>query len=67
MSYSKIDGKSIDVLEKELKDVWYSHYQPGEEYSDHIPFDVMVKQFAEDDFYNLHFVAIEYLNIKKGV
>jgi hypothetical protein len=58
--YSKVEGKSIEALEAELQAVYASY----PEY--HAPeygggdFAVMVKRFAEDDFYKLHYVARTY-------
>lgn len=59
MSYSKPDGKTISQMYEELLKV-YSEYS---EYSgmDGTGFKEMVKMFARDDFYNLHFIAKEFL------
>ena len=48
--YSMIEGKSFSDLEVELKAI----YQKYDEYD---TFDKMVKKFANDDFYNLHYVV----------
>lgn len=63
MSYSKPDGKTFTELHDELEAVWHSHYQPGPEYGEHIPFSKMVELFAGDDFYHLHLIAKEFLKI----
>ena len=51
--YSQIAGKSFEQLRDELKAVKNSHYNSAEDET----FDEMVELFAEDDFYNLHYVA----------
>ena len=65
--YSQINGKDIKELREELKMVKASHYslitKHGKGYD--VPtFDEMVDMFAEDDFYNLHFVAKEYKRLQ---
>lgn len=60
MPYSPVENKTFTEIHNELEAVWHSHYQRGEEYSEHIPFLEMVNKFANDDFYNLHLIAIEY-------
>jgi hypothetical protein len=65
MPYSTVENKTFTEIHNELEAVWHSHYQRGEEYSDHIPFLDMVEKFAEDNFYNLHLIAMEYSKINK--
>lgn len=65
MSYSRPENKTFMELHNELEAVWHSHYQSGEEGSYHIPFLDMVNKFADDNFYNLHYIAIEYTKIDK--
>lgn len=54
--YSPIARKTNEDFKNELEKV----YKEYTEYHE-IGFSGMVKLFANDDFYNLHFVAIEYL------
>jgi hypothetical protein len=59
--YSRVENRSVDDLYTELRTV-YDNYR---EYNDPIfggeGFLPMVKKFAGDDFYKLHFVAKEFL------
>lgn len=69
MTYSDPKNKTIQELEEELIQVWISHYKPySDEHYTHVDqcdtFDKMVLKFANDDFYNLHYVAKEYIKIK---
>lgn len=57
MSYSSPLGKTSVQLEQELLFVYNSYT----EYRDYMSFAEMVKKFANDDFYKLHLVAVEYL------
>lgn len=57
MPYSSPLGKTSFQLEQELLVV----YEKYPEYKDEMSFADMVKEFAEDDFFNLHLVAKEYL------
>lgn len=65
-NYSVAEGKTITELHEELVEVY-----KNSEYSDRdvgIGFKEMVKLFAKDDFYNLHFVAkafLPYLDISE--
>jgi hypothetical protein len=61
MSYSSVDSKTVDDLYGELLAV-YSEYSEYHEDG----FSAMVNEFASDDFYKLHFVAIEYLKRVKA-
>jgi hypothetical protein len=61
MGYSLSEGKSIEELEIELREVFIDYpeycapiYGPGS-------FDAMVKKFANDNFFKLHLVAKAYL------
>lgn len=61
MSYSVIENKSFEDLEKELILVFKDY----EEYSNPLygsgKLEDMISLFAKDNFYNLHLVAKEYL------
>lgn len=54
--YQTVNNKSVTELRQELLRVFLSY----PEYSDN-GFPAMVEKFAGDNFYNLHFVAKEYL------
>lgn len=60
-SYSRAGGKSLSALKAELKAVYdaYPEYSAPEEGQG--DFMGMVRLFAEDNFFNLHFVAKHYL------
>ncbi len=60
-NYSKVEGKTVWDLEAELRKVFedYSEYSDPQLGSG--KFEDMVKLFASDDFYNLHLVAIKFL------
>ena len=60
MPYSKIEGKTFENLETELKEV-YSKYA---EYHD-VGFHNMVVLFSNDDFYHCHYVAKQFLYLKR--
>jgi hypothetical protein len=59
--YSRAGGKSLAALKAELKTVYddYPEYNDPEEGSG--DFMAMVRLFAEDEFFHLHFVAKHYL------
>ncbi len=63
-SYARVEYLGIDGLEAALKDVFqaYPEYQNKEQYPE--GFDGMVAKFASDPFYNLHFVARQYLYLR---
>lgn len=58
-NYSKVEGKSLKDLETEL----YIVYNNYADYNENDTFEEMIKKFAEDDFYNLHYVAQRYLEL----
>ncbi|WP_274644771.1 hypothetical protein [Pseudomonas serbica] len=60
-SYSRAGGKSLSALKAELQTVYdaYPEYSAPEEGQG--DFMGMVRLFAEDNFFNLHFVAKHYL------
>lgn len=62
--YAQIEGKTFEMLEAELMDVYngYSEYNDPE-YGGK-GFDVMVDLFANDDFYHEHYVAKQYKQLK---
>jgi hypothetical protein len=64
-NYARIEGKTLEQLEAELREV-FNRYP---EYSDpdygQAKFDHMVRMFADDDFYNMHWVARQYLSLKE--
>lgn len=57
MLYSPIEGKSTDDLRQELKAV----YNAYPEYNEEMSFADMIRLFRDDDFYNLHLVAKEFM------
>jgi hypothetical protein len=63
--YSRAGGKSLAALKAELKTVYndYPEYNDPEEGSG--DFMDMVRLFAEDNFFNLHFVAKHYLALSQ--
>lgn len=56
-SYSRVEDKSEDDLRAELSEVYAEHYEHRED----VGFAEMVRMFADDDFYNHHYVARRYL------
>lgn len=60
LTYSRIEGKTVKQLEAELRTVYdgYPEYHGG-------TFMAMVENFAGDDFYKLHYVACQYLSLRK--
>ena len=66
MSYSRPEGKSVEELEAELRDVFDAYPEYND--TDYGPgtFEAMVEKFANDDFYKNHFVAKAYLQMKEG-
>ncbi|WP_327210907.1 hypothetical protein [Rhizobium leguminosarum] len=56
-SYSSTEGKFLDDLRAELQEIYAEHYEDRED----VDFDGMVRLFADDDFYNQHYVARRYL------
>lgn len=61
MAYSEVEGKSVEELESELREVF--NYYPDYHNPDlgEGTFEAMVEKFADDDFYKLHLVAKAYL------
>lgn len=55
--YARIEDRSVDDLEAELKTVYDEHYA----HRDDLGFDGMVRLFADDDFYHHHYVARRYV------
>ena len=55
-TYSKVEGKTYTELKNELIAVF-------KKYSEYRDFYKMVSEFAEDPFFNLHFVAKEFLKV----
>jgi len=57
-NYARTEDLTHEEIEKLLRDV----HEGYDEYKDE-PFIDMVKKFAKDDFYNLHYVAQAYLEV----
>lgn len=55
--YARVEGRSADDLKAELEAVYEEHYAHRDDFG----FDGMVRLFAEDDFYNHHYVARRYI------
>ena len=65
--YMPVEGKSLQELEIELRKVWYSHYEPtsaAHEGYDGPNYEQMITLFAEDNFYNLHLVAKQFIFLR---
>jgi len=60
-SYARVERLGVFGLEAALKDVYlaYPEYQDIKKYPDGLP--SMIDAFAADPFFNLHFVAKQYL------
>lgn len=60
-SYARVEGKTVEQLEAELRVVYESHPEYSDPACGPADFELMVLRFATDDFYNLHYVAQRYL------
>jgi hypothetical protein len=56
-NYMKVEGLSHSQLKAVLQSVYVLNV--NDEYDS---FDAMVENFADDDFYHLHYIAKKYLN-----
>lgn len=67
MSYETTEGKTLAELKACLEKVYrdYPTYHDPEQGT--ADFECMVERFAADDFFNLHYVAQEYLKQTHGV
>lgn len=63
MAYSPAHNKTPDALAAELRQVFEAYPEYSDPTLGPADFEVMVRKFAEDDFYQLHLVARAYLGL----
>lgn len=67
MPYSTIENKTFEQLDAELKAVYVEYPEYSNTDYGSGKFEEMVTKFAGDNFYNLHYVAQEYLKQREAL